>query len=182
MAVVRRGKCCTEEHREILHTLVTMDEIKHSLFSIPANKSPGPNGFTSQFFKDAWDVVGLEVSKAILNFFETGQLLTQLNATVITLIPNLDRPSSVKHFRPISCCNVIYKTISKIMGTRLAKVLPRLISRNQGAFIKGRSILENILICQDFVRMYNRSMVSPRCMFKLDLQKAYDSIEWSFLE
>ncbi|KAL9239019.1 hypothetical protein vseg_013378 [Gypsophila vaccaria] len=169
MVVVRREKCCTEEHWEILHTPVTIDEIKHSLFSIPANKSPGPDGFTSQFFKDAWDIVGLEVSKAILNFFETGQLLTQLNATVITLIPKLYRPSSVKYFRPISCCNVIYKAISKIMCTRLTRVLPHLISKNQGAFIKGRSILENILICQDLVRMYNRSMVSPRCMFKLDL-------------
>ncbi|KAL9243816.1 hypothetical protein vseg_017658 [Gypsophila vaccaria] len=182
MAVVRRGNSCVEEHWALLHTPITLDEIKHTLFSIPATKSPGPDGFTSQFFKDDWDIVGVDVSKAILNFFDTGQLLSELNATVITLIPKLDRPSSVKHFRPISCCNVLYKTISKILCTRLAKVLPLLISRNQGAFIKGRSILENILICQDLVRMYNRSMVSPRCMFKLDLQKAYDSIEWGFLE
>ncbi|XP_074305053.1 uncharacterized protein LOC141639983 [Silene latifolia] len=120
--VVRRGHCCTEEHGLILAQPVTIDEVKHSIFSIP---------------------------NAIINFFESGQLLAQINSTVITLIPKIDRPSSVKHFRPISCCNIMYKAISKIMYNRLARVLPDIISRNQGAFVKGRSILENILICQD---------------------------------
>ncbi|XP_074289630.1 uncharacterized protein LOC141614781 [Silene latifolia] len=109
------------------------------------------------------------------------ELLTQINATIMTLIPKTKRPTTVKHFRSISCCNVIYKAISKILCNRLVKVLPDIISKNQGAFVKGRSILENILICQDLVRMYHRGRASPRCMFKLDLQKAYDSIEWQFV-
>ncbi|XP_074305894.1 uncharacterized protein LOC141641116 [Silene latifolia] len=86
-----------------------------------------------------------------MNFFSTGQLLVQVNTTIITLIPKVDRPTSVKHFRPISCCNVLYKAISKILCARLALILPDLINRSQGAFVKGRSILENILICQDLV-------------------------------
>ncbi|XP_074278280.1 uncharacterized protein LOC141601872 [Silene latifolia] len=123
-----------------------------------------------------------EVCAAVIIFFEIGKLLQQLNATIITLIPKVDRPSSVTHFRPISCCNVLYKTISKLMCNRMAKVLPEVISRNQGPFIEGRSILENILICQDLVRLYNRENMSPGCMFKLDLPKAYDTIEWKFLD
>ncbi|XP_074265051.1 uncharacterized protein LOC141587467 [Silene latifolia] len=106
----------------------------------------------------------------------------EINATIITLIPKMERPETVKHYRPISCCNVIYKTISKLLCARLAVILPDIISRNQGAFVKGRNILENILICQDLVRLYNRGMASPRCMFKLDLQKAYDTIEWKFVD
>ncbi|XP_074288508.1 uncharacterized protein LOC141613665 [Silene latifolia] len=158
--------------------LVTSAEVKACLFSIPSCKSPGPDGYNSQFYKDAWDVVGDEICASIINFFDSGQLLSQINATVITLIPKIDRPTSVVHYRPISCCNVLYKVISKILCARLALVLHDIISKNQGAFVKGRSILENILICQDLVRMYNRKAASPRCMFKLDLQKAYDSIEW----
>ncbi|XP_074306147.1 uncharacterized protein LOC141641381 [Silene latifolia] len=180
--VVTGGPCCTEEHWLILAQPVTMEEVKQCIFSIPNGKSPGPDGYSSQFYKDAWDIIGDEVGAAVINFFEAGRLLNQINSTVITLIPKIDRPTSVKHFRPISCCNVLYKAISKVMCNRLARILPDIISRNQGAFVKGRSILENILICQDLVRMYNRGMVSPRCMFKLDLQKAYDSIEWQFVD
>ncbi|XP_074266041.1 uncharacterized protein LOC141588501 [Silene latifolia] len=162
LSVVRRGSCCTTEHWEILNRPATVEEIKHSIFSIPKSKSPGPDGFNSQFYRDAWEIVGEEVCVAIANFFSTGKLLNQINSTVITLIPKVDRPTSVKHFRPISCCNVIYKSISKILCSRLALVLRDIISRNQGAFVKGRSILENILICQDLVRLYSRGMASPR--------------------
>ncbi|XP_074318739.1 uncharacterized protein LOC141655563 [Silene latifolia] len=153
--VVRRGNCCIEDHAVILGKPVTLEEVKQSIFSIPPGKSPGPDGHSSQFFRDAWDVIGDEVTGAILNFFETGQLLTQINSTIITLIPKIDR---------------------------LALVLPDVINRSQGAFVKGRSILENIMICQDLIRMYNRGKTSLRCMFKLDLQKAYDSIEWEFID
>ncbi|XP_074305092.1 uncharacterized protein LOC141640029 [Silene latifolia] len=70
---------------------------------------------------------------------------------------------------------MIYKIISKLMCNRVALVLPDLIHDNQGAFIQGRSIIENVLVCQDIVHMYARNHVSPRCLFKIDLQKAYDT-------
>ncbi|XP_074293086.1 uncharacterized protein LOC141619998 [Silene latifolia] len=151
--IVRRGNCCTEDHLAILAKPITADEVKHSILSIPKDKAPGPDGYNSQFYRDAWDVVGDEICSAIMNFFSIGQLLVQVNSTIVTLIPKVDRPTSVKHFRPISCCNVLYKAISKILCARLALILPDLINRSQGAFVKGRSILENILICQDLVRV-----------------------------
>ncbi|XP_074304746.1 uncharacterized protein LOC141639537 [Silene latifolia] len=131
--VVRQGQCCTQAHWFLMNSLVIVEEVKKCLFSIPANKSPGPDGYSSQFYRDAWDII---------------------NATVITLIPKIDRPVSVKHYRPIS----------------------------YWCFFKGRSILENILICQDLIRQYSRGKASPRCLFKLDLQKAYDLIEWTFVD
>ncbi|XP_074301399.1 uncharacterized protein LOC141632786 [Silene latifolia] len=82
----------------------------------------------------------------------------------------------------ISCCNVIYKAISKVLCNGLGEVIPEVISQNQSAFIRGRDIVENILICQDLTKLYNRSSCSPRVIMKLDLQKAYESLEWSFLE
>ncbi|XP_074271593.1 uncharacterized protein LOC141595528 [Silene latifolia] len=69
-----------------------------------------------------------------------------------------------------------------IKARRLAKILPGLIAQNQGGFIQGRGIMENILIFKDIIRLYERQAVSPRCLFKMDLQKAYDTIEWEFLD
>ncbi|XP_074320775.1 uncharacterized protein LOC141657433 [Silene latifolia] len=94
---------------DILNKPVTYEEIKETVFSIPNDKSPGPDGYTSSFFNDAWEVIGQEVSAAITEFFQTGQLLTQINATNVTLILKCERPTSVKHFRPIACCNMLYK-------------------------------------------------------------------------
>ncbi|XP_074265567.1 uncharacterized protein LOC141588007 [Silene latifolia] len=130
----------------------------------------------------SWAIVGDDICAAIKDFFYTGKLLNQINATNITLIPKCERPTSVKQFRPIACCNMIYKAISKLLCNRLALVLPDLISANQGAFIKGRYIIENVLICQYIVKLYNRKAVSRRCLFKIDLQKTYDTIEWGFVE
>ncbi|XP_074301198.1 uncharacterized protein LOC141632557 [Silene latifolia] len=127
---------------------VTGKEIMDALFSIPDTKSPGPDGYTSRFFKDAWEVIGEDIINA---------------------------------YRPIACCNVIYEVISKLLCARLAEVLPSPIDQNQGAFIQNRSIQENIMICQDLIRLYERPNATPRCLFKIDLQKAYDTVEWSFV-
>lgn len=74
--------------------------------------------------------------------------------------------------------HAVYKIFSRILAARLAAVLPGIISTNQGAFFKDRSFMENILICQDITRNYHREGGSPRCMMKLDIRKAYDSLEW----
>ncbi|XP_074302895.1 uncharacterized protein LOC141637230 [Silene latifolia] len=166
----------------MLNKPITNEEIKSIFFNTPNDKAPGPDGYTSAFFKDRWDIIGEDICALIKEFFTSCKLLSQMNATNITLIPKHERHTSFKHFRPIACCNMIYKVISKLLCNRLSLVLPDIVSENQGAFIKGRSIIENVLICQDIVQLYKRKAVSPRCLFKIDLQKAYDTVEWEFLE
>ncbi|KAK4384120.1 Retrovirus-related Pol polyprotein from type-2 retrotransposable element R2DM [Sesamum angolense] len=128
---------------------VTIDEVKTAFFDIEEDKAPGPDGFSSGFFKAAWPVVGEEVSKAIIDFFKTGRLLKQLNATLLTLIPKVRTPHSVAEFRPISCCNVVYKVISKILVSRIREILDLLISPSQNAIVPGRLISDNILLAQE---------------------------------
>ncbi|KAK9756406.1 hypothetical protein RND81_01G095100 [Saponaria officinalis] len=123
-----------------------------------------------------------DVILAVQAFFRSGKLLKQLNATVLTLIPKKQSPRSVRDFRPIACCNVLYKCISKVLCSRMSGVLTDIISPVQTAFIRGRNIVENIHICQDLVRLYGRRACSPRVMLKVDLQKAYDTVEWSFVK
>ncbi|XP_062112649.1 uncharacterized protein LOC133823816 [Humulus lupulus] len=117
-----------------------------------------------------------------MDFFESTSIPLSLNSTLLTLIPKVDHPTNAFEFRPIACCNTLYKCISKMLCNRLNLVLPALISQNQGAFIKNRFLAHNILILQDLLKGYNRRNVSPRCIMKIDISKAYDSIDWNFLE
>nr|GEV32451.1 hypothetical protein [Tanacetum cinerariifolium] len=159
-------------------------EIKMALFDIDDNKASGPNGYTSKFFKSAWSVVGKDRCAAIKEFFTSGKLLGELNTSIISLIPKVVVPKKVINYRPISCCNVVYKTISKVITNRLKRVLNGLVGENQSAFIPGRQISDNILLTQEFMRGYHWNVWhgSSRCAFKINIQYAYDTVNWKFLE
>ncbi|KAL0455541.1 UNVERIFIED_CONTAM: hypothetical protein Slati_0893300 [Sesamum latifolium] len=116
-----------------------------------------------------------------MEFFRTGRLLKQVNSTLISLIPKVANPTSVTEFRPISCCNVLYKIITKVIVQRMRTVLDLLISPSQNAFVPGRSIGDNILLAQELFHGYNQQHLPPRCALKVDLRKAYDTVEWDFL-
>lgn len=156
-------------------------EVKHAIFDIGDDKAPGPDGFSSGFFKKSWSVVGSHVTEAVLEFFQNGRVLKQLNHTIISLVPKTTHSVSVADFRPIACCNVIYKAITKIISDRLAPILPSLVDKAQAAFVSGRSMTDNIFLSQELLRGYTRKRSSPRCTIKVDLQKAYDTVSWSFL-
>lgn len=83
--------------------------------------------------------------------------------------------------RPISCCNVIYKVISKIIANRLKHTLPDIIALNQSAFVKGRLLIESLLLATELVKDYHKDSISRRCFLKIDISKAFDSVQWSFL-
>ena len=101
--------------------------------------------------------------------------------TKLVMIPKTSNPERASDFRPISCCNVIYKTITKLLCSRIKEVLPTIINEGQGAFVQGRELLYNVLLCQDLTRGYNRKFNPPCCIMKVDLHKAFDSVHWDFL-
>ncbi|XP_062089424.1 uncharacterized protein LOC133795956 [Humulus lupulus] len=158
------------------------EEVREAIFSIPHAKALGSDGFNSAFFQKHWDLIGDEVSGAILSFLENGKLLKELNATIITLIPKVVCPEHVSDFQPISCCNTLYKVISKLLYSRLREVLHSLVAETQSGFIKGRSIGQNVLICQDLLKHYGRRNCKPSCIMKMDIRKAFDTLDWDFLE
>ncbi|KAL2230773.1 UNVERIFIED_CONTAM: hypothetical protein Sindi_1671700 [Sesamum indicum] len=88
---------------------------------------------------------------------------------------------NVSDFRPMSCCNVLYKIIAKLIVQRLSVVLDKLISPCQAAFVPGRSIGDNIMLAQELFTGYNQARLPPRCALKVDIRKAYDTVEWDFL-
>lgn len=166
---------------QMLAAPVSNAEIKAALWSIGDDKAPGPDGFTAKFFKSTWDITGAEVCAAVKEFFINGKLLRQVNHTIISLIPKVEQASFVEQYRPISCCNVIYKIISKVMTSRLSKCLAPLIDPAQSAFVAGRLMSDNIFLVQELLRKYEVKRDTRRCFLNVDLAKAYDTISWRFL-
>ncbi|GKV16257.1 hypothetical protein SLEP1_g26925 [Rubroshorea leprosula] len=166
---------------DFLQQPITNLEIKEVVFSSPRNKAPGPDGYTSEFYKAAWPVVGDLVTKAIQEFFSSGKILREMNSTIISLVPKVLNPVKMIEFRPIACCNILYKFITKILANKLKQTLPLFISKNQFAFVEGRQMVENVLLAQEVVKHYHKPQLSPRCALKKDLMKAFDSVSWDFI-
>ena len=104
----------------------------------------------------------------------------EVNSSLIVLIP---KTQSFNNFRPISLCNVVYKIISKLLVSKLRPLLHNLVSLYQSAFSPGRWIVENQVIVQELLHSFKTRKVKSGLMaIMLDLQKAYDRVNWSFLK
>ncbi|GKD83877.1 RNA-directed DNA polymerase, eukaryota, reverse transcriptase zinc-binding domain protein, partial [Tanacetum coccineum] len=131
-----KAKLSQDEALSMIHD-VSDAEIKRAMFQIDDNKAPGPDGFSSHFYKKAWDTIGGDICKAVKDFFHKGKILSEINSTVIALVPKIQTPAKVSDYRPIACCNLL----------------------------KG----------------YERKGGPKRVALKIDLQKAYDTVNWCFL-
>ena len=174
----------TGEINEGLTAPVTEWEVKLALFAMHPEKAPGPDGMTALFYQKFWDIVKDDLTRMVNQFLFEGTMAQGLNDTNICLIPKTTKPNEMTKFRPISLCNVSYKIISKVLCQRLRKVLPQRISETQSAFVAGRQITDNIMIAQE---MFHALRNKPggrvkRMAIKTDMSKAYDRMEWSFIE
>ncbi|XP_058075727.1 uncharacterized protein LOC131224206 [Magnolia sinica] len=126
--------------------------------------------------------VGEDIHKAARYFVEGGQMPRAFSVSLISLVPKNQAAASFADYRPISLCNVIYKIFSKLLVTRLSKFLPKLISMEQGAFMQGRSIIENVAMALEAMRNIDKKTREGNLIVKLDLEKAYDRVDWVFLK
>nr|GEZ05553.1 hypothetical protein [Tanacetum cinerariifolium] len=157
-------------------------KIKDAMCSIGDDRALGLDGFTFAFFKKSWYIVGQDIFNVIRDFFLNRQLLKEINHTLITLIPKVSTPFKINDYHPVSCCNVIYKCISKILTNQIIEGIKEVVSDNQSTFVLGRRITDNILITHELMNNYHRNWGRPRRAFKVDIQKSYDTVNWHFLD
>jgi hypothetical protein len=160
------------------------EEVHAALWKMAPLKAPGPDGLSADFFLDNWDIVEEEVSQIVLHALNSGVMNKGMNFTYIAFIPKIKSPEKVSDFRPISLCNVIYKLVSKVLANRLKVWLPKIISPFQSAFIQGRLITDNIIAAYETLHTMHSKMYGKMgyMAIKLDMSKAYDRVEWCFLD
>uniref|UniRef100_A0A2N9GD74 Reverse transcriptase domain-containing protein n=1 Tax=Fagus sylvatica TaxID=28930 RepID=A0A2N9GD74_FAGSY len=156
------------------------EEVVTALNQMSGEKAPGPDGYTIAFYKHCWDIVKLDVLNSLQEFHEHECLKRSLNATFVVLIPKKPGVLDVKDFRPICLIGSVYKILSKVLANRLKVVLGAVLSPTQNAFIQGRQITESVLIANECLDNRLKSGI-PGLLCKLDVEKAYDHVNWDFL-
>lgn len=171
------------EMNESLTRPYTADEVRRPVFMMGANKALWLDGFTAGFFQVHWELIGTQITEAVLNFLNGGALPEDINNTTIVLIPKCKNAQDIKQYRPISLCNVLYKICSKVLANSLRCFLDEIISEEQSAFVPGRLITDNVLVAYECTHYLKRKKgKSGACVVKLDMAKAYDRVEWGYLE
>ncbi|XP_061358638.1 uncharacterized protein LOC133302833 [Gastrolobium bilobum] len=172
----------SDTEKEFLARVPSREEIRSVVFKMGKFKAPGPDGLQAVFFQNHWNTVGESVCKLIVDIFLDPKKVKDINKSLICLIPKKDSPENMKEFRPISLCNVVYKAVTKIITKRLREFMPRMVAPNQCSFIRGRQSTDNIIIAQETVHsMKEKKGRKGWMMIKVDLEKAYDRLNWGFV-
>ncbi|GJY64199.1 putative RNA-directed DNA polymerase, eukaryota, reverse transcriptase zinc-binding domain protein [Tanacetum coccineum] len=137
--------------RVFLKSNTTMDEVKNVVWECGSDKAPGPNGFTFSFVKRYWDILRLDILEFVSTFLSTKTMPIGSDSSFITLVPKVSNSVNIKDFRPISLIGIHYKIIAKLLANRLSKVVGKVVSHEQSAFIKDRQILDGPLILSEVI-------------------------------
>lgn len=153
-----------------------------ALNTIKPFKAPGPDDFQAVFFKHYWDIVGEDIWKMINEAFSTGRIDPALTETLIPLIPKIDNPKTFKDFRPINLCNTIYKILTKVLVHWIRPILCNIIGPFQSSFLPGRGTTNNAIALQEIGHAMRKSKKKKgEVAYKIDLEKAYNHVDWHFL-
>jgi hypothetical protein len=156
-------------------------EIREAIFQMKHNKAPGPDGFLAEFYQMFWSLIKDDLM-AMFRDFHTGNLpLFCLNFGKITLLPKEKEVKRIQQYRPICMLNVSFKIFTKVLANRLTSVARRVTKPSQSAFVPGRYILEGVVVLHETIHELKRKK-QKGLILKLDFEKAYDKVNWDFLQ
>ena len=157
------------------------EEVRKVVFDMTGDKAPGPDGFPMSLFQRFWTMLKKDIMAFINEFHQRGKLSKGLGASFIVLIMKKVGEIGIRDYRPISLLGSIYKIFAKVLAGRIQMVLSVIISKEQGAFVNGMQILDDILVANECVHSRDKDRILG-IIFKLDVEKAYDRVDWKFLQ
>ncbi|RVW79372.1 E3 SUMO-protein ligase MMS21 [Vitis vinifera] len=172
--------CISQQDAECIEVPFEETEIHSALMEMNGDKAPGPDGFSVAFWQNAWAFAKEEIMEMFKEFHEHNTFVRSLNNTFLVLIPKKSGAEDLGDFRPISLLGGLYKLLAKVLANRLKRVIGKVVSSAQNAFVMGRQILDASLIANEVIDSWQKRK-EKGLICKLDIEKAYDSINWNFL-
>ena len=169
-----------EEDNRMMTTHITSEEISKAIHGMNPDKALGPDGFTARFFIACWDIIQKDLVKMVRKSQNCNKIGGSTNSSFLALIPKEKGAQNFARFRPISLCNTGYKIITKVIANRIKKILPKIIPENQGGFIHGRYIQDNIILVQEAIHS-SCQRKEKGMIVKLDLANVFDRVRLNFL-
>ncbi|XP_019157963.1 PREDICTED: uncharacterized protein LOC109154684 [Ipomoea nil] len=177
------GRAISDRQAQSLIRLTTVNEVRQAVFGMKRFGSPGPDGIQAAFYRHYWDIVGDSVTHFVNSCLTSGTIPSGMLEAYMTLIPKKENPENAGDFRPITLLNVIFKIVSKVLVNRLKPIMKKMVGPFQNSFLPGRSTLDNVVLTQEVIHNMTKAKGKKGFMvLKLDIHKAYDSLDWGFLE
>lgn len=155
-------------------------EIKEAIWGCEGSKSLGPDGYNFFFIRKCWSFMKKDFCRFFNDFHGCLILSKTVVSSFITLIPKKPNHILLDNYRPSCLVGCLYKAISKLLATRLKRVMDSVISISHNAFILGRQMLDGVLVANEVVDLASKE--NRGCLlFKVDFEKAYDKVCWDFL-
>jgi hypothetical protein len=155
------------------------DEVKKAIYQMEHNKAPGPDGFPAEFYQTFWDTIKSD-RLDMFSILHPRQLeLFLLNFGEVMFLPKVNEAERIQQFRPICLLNVSLKIFMKVATIRLNIVADHVVQPSQTTFMQGRNILDGVVIPHEVVHEVHMKKLN-RVILKLDFEKAYDKVKWSF--
>ncbi|VFQ85192.1 unnamed protein product, partial [Cuscuta campestris] len=172
----------SQEDNSSFSSLPTLEEVKQAVWDLDDTSVGGPDGFNGKFFKTTWDTIKLDVLSASQEFFLGVPIPKAYGSTLLTLIPKTENSKKFDNFRPISLSTFMSKINTKLLANRLSIFLPKLLSPEQAAFQKGKSIDDHVLMAEEAIHLLDKKVFGSNLILKIDMAKAFDRLDWDYLE
>jgi len=167
-------KQLSEEEKMELEEPFSEEEVKEAIWSCDRNKSPGPDGYNFGFLKACWETLREDTLNFLHEFHGNAILPKAITASFLALIPKSDSPQELNDYRLICLIGSLYKIVAKLLAKRIKKVIGKLISDCQTAFVPGRQILDGVLVINELIDLARKECL----LLKVDFEKTYDCVSW----